>query len=54
MITVTLGTRTGTVSTGVTTATTMTWMPSTSATNAAGKAVLPIAVNESGAASGDF
>lgn len=48
------GTPTGTINTGVATATTMTWMPSTSATNATGKAVLGIAVNESGAASVDF
>ena len=54
-ITVTLGARSGgPVNTGVTTATTMLWTPSTSATNAGGLAVLPLSATETGAASGDF
>jgi chitinase len=54
VITVTLGAVTGTPRSFVTTATTMTWTPSTSATNATGLAVLPLSTSESGFPTGDF
>jgi hypothetical protein len=54
VITVTLGQRTGGGTPSTNSTPTMAWTPSTAVKDLAGKAVSSAAVNETGAADGDF